>query len=255
MSESMGGVPGRVAFDNATEVGRRFGAVIHAGSLPRPFCAHHGLGHTLANTPAREAGGGASRPRRATPGGAPSSPCRPFPTRRATTPASWAGASRRHGAEPTGGSGQGGSRPSRGTGALPEPPPRASRRVGWEVGRCDERGVPTPGGTHRHSAGPAFARREASVALGATVVGPGTGEAIATHGRQRRDVPTGPSGPVPQLRPLAPRPGGREDGIAREGLPKGPASSTDGADGASGATPGPCATRAPSSAGRRRSRP
>lgn len=49
VSESMGGVPGRVAFDNATEVGRRFGAVIHAGSLPRPFCAHHGLGHTLAN--------------------------------------------------------------------------------------------------------------------------------------------------------------------------------------------------------------
>lgn len=80
--------------------------------------------------------------------------------------------------------------------------------------------------------------------------------AIATHGRQRRDVPTGPSGPVPQLRSLVPRPGGREDGIAREGLPKGPASSsTDGADGASGATPGPCATRAPSSAGRRRSRP
>ena len=46
---SMGGVPPEAVFDNATEVGRRFGTVIRTSELLRLFSNHYGFGYSLTN--------------------------------------------------------------------------------------------------------------------------------------------------------------------------------------------------------------
>jgi transposase len=47
--EFVGGVPPRAVFDNATEVGRRFGSEIRVSELFRRFAAHYGLDYSFTN--------------------------------------------------------------------------------------------------------------------------------------------------------------------------------------------------------------
>ena len=49
MFEFVGGVPPRAVFDNATEVGRRFGSEIRVSELFRRFAAHYGLDYSFTN--------------------------------------------------------------------------------------------------------------------------------------------------------------------------------------------------------------
>jgi transposase len=47
--ESVGGVPVRAVFDDAAEVGRRFGAEIRVSKMFELFASHCGLDHSFAN--------------------------------------------------------------------------------------------------------------------------------------------------------------------------------------------------------------
>lgn len=49
VSGSVGGVPRRAVFDNATEVGRRIGSEARVSELFRRFAAHYGLDYTFTN--------------------------------------------------------------------------------------------------------------------------------------------------------------------------------------------------------------
>ena len=91
----------------------------------------------------------------------------------------------------------------------------------WETRRCNKQGTITVGGAHRYSAGPAYARREVAVALGAfdvTVCDCETGEVVATYEREWGEAPTDSSDPTPQLRLLCMRPAGWGDSSVRASL-------------------------------------
>lgn len=107
-------------------------------------------------------------------------------------------------------------------GALSPLPGAAFSCVRWETRRCSKQGVFTIGGVHRYSAGPAAARREVAVALGAfdvTVCDCGTGEVIATYEREWGEAPTDSSDPTLQLKLLCMRPAGWRDSSVRSSLP------------------------------------
>ena len=107
--------------------------------------------------------------------------------------------------------------------ALSPLPPAAFSCVRWETRRCSKQGTFTLGGVHRYSAGPAYARCEVAVALGAfdvTVCDISTGEAIATYERQWGGAPTDSSDPTLQLRLLCMRPAGWRDSSVRASLPE-----------------------------------
>lgn len=77
-------------------------------------------------------------------------------------------------------------------------------------------------GGHRYSAGPAYARREVAVALGAfdvTVLDCETGEVVAAYEREWGEAPTDSSDPTLQLRLLCMRPAGWRDSSVRASLP------------------------------------
>ena len=102
---------------------------------------------------------------------------------------------------------------------LPEAPFSCVR---WETRRCSKQGTFTLGGVHRYSAGPAYARREVAVALGAfdvTVCDCGTGEVVAAYDREWGEAPTDSSDPTLQLRLLCMRPAGWRDSSVRASLP------------------------------------
>lgn len=108
-------------------------------------------------------------------------------------------------------------------GALSPLPPAAFSCVRWETRRCSKQGVFTIGGVHRYSAGPAYARREVAVALGAfdvTVCDRETGEVVATYEREWGEAPTDSSDPTLQLRLLCMRPAGWRDSSVRASLPE-----------------------------------
>lgn len=95
--------------------------------------------------------------------------------------------------------------------ALSPLPPAALSCARRETRRCSKRGAVAVGGVHRHPAGPACARREAAVALGAsdaTVLGCETGEVVAAHGRERGEAPADGSDPTLQPRLPCMRPAG-----------------------------------------------
>ena len=75
---------------------------------------------------------------------------------------------------------------------------------------------------HRYSAGPAYARREVAVALGAfdvAVCDCETGEVVAAYEREWGEAPTDSSDPTLQLRLLCLRPAGWRDSSVRASLP------------------------------------
>ncbi|MDD7365093.1 MAG: hypothetical protein PUG35_06350 [Olsenella sp.] len=75
---------------------------------------------------------------------------------------------------------------------------------------------------HRYSAGPAYARREVAVALGAfdvTVCDRETGEVVATYEREWGEAPTDSSDPTLQPGLLCMRPAGWRDPGVRASLP------------------------------------
>jgi transposase len=220
--EFVGGVPRRAVFDNATEVGRRVGPEVRLSELFRRFSAHYGLDYTFTNPYSGNEKGnvenkvGCHRRNLFVP--VPSfHDVRAFNGRllgdcldlsagkrhyRLGTPELELFGEDRAALSP-----------------LPEAPFSCVR---WETRRCSKQGTFTLGGVHRYSAGPAYARREVAVALGAfdvTVCDCGTGEVVAAYDREWGEAPTDSSDPTLQLRLLCMRPAGWRDSSVRASLP------------------------------------
>jgi len=220
--EFVGGVPRRAVFDNATEVGRRVGGEVRTSGLFRLFAAHYGLDYTFTNPYSGNEKGNVENKvgfhRRNLFVPVPSfSDVGSFNGRllrdcldlsegrrhyRLGTPESELFEEDRE--------------------ALSPLPPARFSCVRWETRRCSKQGVFTVGGVHRYSAGPAYARREVAVALGAfdvTVCDASTGEVVATYEREWGEAPTDSSDPTLQLRLLCARPAGWRDSSVRASLP------------------------------------
>lgn len=219
--EFVGGVPPRIVFDNATEVGRRVCGEVRTSQLFRLFAAHYGLEYTFTNPYSGnekgnvEAKVGHHRRNLFVP--VPQfHDVRAFnrrlladcldmsdkPHYRLGTPEVELFEEDRS--------------------ALLMLPGTRFGCVAWKVRRCNKQGTFTIGGVHRYSAGPAFAGREVNVALGAfdvTVVDQETGEVVATYEREWGDAPTDSADPVLQLKLLCLRPVGWRDSIVRKSLP------------------------------------
>lgn len=106
--------------------------------------------------------------------------------------------------------------------ALSPLPPAAFSCARRETGRRSKQGTITVGGPHRYSAGPAYARREVAVALGAfdvAVCDRETGEVVAAYEREWGEAPTDSPGPTPRLRLLCMRPAGWRDSSVRASPP------------------------------------
>ena len=220
--EFVGGVPRRAVLDNATEVGGRVGGEVRTSELFRRFAAHYGLDHAFANPCSGNEKGNVEnkvgRHRRNLFVPVPSfHGARAF-NRRLLEDRLDLSEGRRHyrlgtpGPELFGGDRE----------ALSPLPPAAFSCARWETGRCDKQGTATVGGSRRCSAGPACARREVAVALGAfdvAVCDCETGEVVAAHGREWGEAPADSSGPAPRLRLLCMGPAGRGDSSVRASLP------------------------------------
>lgn len=220
--EFVGGVPRRVVFDNATEVGRRFGAVIRTSSMFRLFAAHYGLDYAFTNPYSGnekgnvEAKVGYTRRNMFVPVPA-FSDVRGFNSRlmRDCLAASDGKPHWRLG-EPELGLFEDDRA------ELSPLPPQGFSCVRWETRKCGKQGAFTVGGVHRYLAGPAYARKEVAVAVGAfdvTAVDEDTGEEIVSYEREWGDAPTSSSDPTLQLRLLCLRPGGWRDSSVRRALP------------------------------------
>lgn len=217
-----GGVPRRAVFDNATECGRKVCGKIVTSELFRLFAAHYGFEYTFTNPYSGNEKGsvenmvGAHRRNLFVPVPA-FSDVEAFNERllddcldlsdkrhyRVGTPQLELFEEDR--AEML---------------ALPA---KAFSCVSWKVVRCDKQGTFVLGGKHRYNAGPAFARKDANVALGAfsvTVFDPQTGEEVVSYEREWGEAPTDSSHPVLQLRLLCARPGGWRDSVVRDSLPR-----------------------------------
>lgn len=229
--EFVGGVPRRAAFDNATEVGRRIGSGARVSEPFRGFAAHYGLDHALAN-PHSGSERGSVENKVGTHG---RSLLVPVPT------FSDVGAFNGRLLEPRVAPGEGKTRYRLGRpesellggdrDALSPLPDTAFSCVRWEARKRGRQGTLAIGGARRHSAGPAHARREVAVALGAflvTVCDCETGEVVATYEREWGEAPTDSSDPLPRPRLLCMRPNGRRDSSVRPSLPDGLVSFLDG---------------------------
>lgn len=227
----VGGVPLRAVFDNATEVGRRVGGEVSTSDMFRRFAAHYGLDYSFTNPRSGNEKGnvenmvGTHRRNMFVP--MPHfNDVRAFnrrllegclalsdkPHYRAGTPQLELFAEDRA--------------------ALSPLPPSPFACVRWErrARRCSKQGEVTLGGIHRYCAGPAMARSEVFVGLGAfevTLVDASTGEVVATYEREWGDAPTSSSDPSLQLRLLCQRPGGWADSVVRQALPEGVVSYLD----------------------------
>lgn len=221
--ESMGGVPRRAVLDNATEVGRRVGETVRVSGPFRRFAAHYGLDHALANPYSGNERGNVEN-KVGCHGRDPSVPVPSFhdvassDERLPRDCLDLSGGKRHHGLGTPGPGlfGEDGE-------ALSPLPPAAFSCAGWETRKCGKQGTFALGGVHRYSAGPAYARCEVAVALGAfdvTVCDVSTGEAIATHGRQWGGAPTDSSDPTPRPGLPCMRPAGWRDSSVRASLPE-----------------------------------
>lgn len=221
--EFAGGVPRRAVFDNATEVGRRVGGEVRTSELFRLFAAHYGLDYTFTNPRSGNEKGNVENKvgfhRRNLFVPVPSFHDVAAFNRRLLGDCLNLSEGKRHYRLGTPESELFGED----RGALSPLPPAAFSCVRWETRRCSKQGVFTIGGVHRYSAGPAYARREVAVALGAfdvTVCDRETGEVVATYEREWGEAPTDSSDPTLQLRLLCMRPAGWRDSSVRASLPE-----------------------------------
>ena len=219
--EFLGGVPLRAVFDNATEVGRRVGTEVRTSALFRRFAAHYGLDHSFTNPYSGNEKGSVEN--------------KVGTVRRnlfVPVPSLWdvraynarllesclaRSEGRRHYRK----GGEESTLFEDDRAALSPLPPAPFACVTWLTRRCDRQGSFRAGGEHRYSAGPAYARREVAVAMGAfdvTVVGEG-GEVVAEYEREWGAAPTDSADPLLQLKLLCNRPGGRRDSVVRKALP------------------------------------
>lgn len=220
--EFVGGVPRRAVFDNATEVGRRVGGEVRTSELFRRFAAHYGLDYTFTNPYSGNEKGnvenkvGCHRRNLFVP--VPSfHDVRAF-NRRLLEDCLDLSEGKRHYRLGTPESELFGEDRE----ALSPLPPAAFSCVRWETRRCNKQGTITVGGVHRYSAGPAYARREVAVALGAfdvAVCDCETGEVVAAYEREWGEAPTDSSDPTLQLRLLCMRPAGWRGSSVRASLP------------------------------------
>lgn len=221
--EFAGGVPLRAVFDNATEVGRRIGAVVTTSGLFRRFAAHYGLDYSFTNPYSGNEKGsvenkvGAIRRNLFVP--VPSFfDVRGYNERllEACLEASRGKDHYRKGEPELALFGDDRA-------ALSPLPSAPFACVTWLTRKCDKQGSFKAGGEHRYSAGPGMASREVAVAMGAfdvTVVGD-EGEVVATYEREWGDAPTDSADPLLQLKLLCNRPGGWRDSVVRRSLPDG----------------------------------
>ena len=220
--EFVGGVPRRAVFDNATEVGRRIGSGARVSELFRRFAAHYGLDHALAN-PYSGSERGSVENKVGTHGRNLFVPVPTFSDVEAFNGRLL---------ESCMAPGEGKTRYRLGRpeselfgedrDALSPLPAAAFSCVRWEARKRGRQGTFTIGGARRHSAGPAHARREVAVALGAflvTVCDCETGEVVATYEREWGEAPTDSSDPLLRPRLLCMRPNGWRDSLVRLSLP------------------------------------
>jgi hypothetical protein len=234
--ESVGGVPVRAVFDDAAEVGRRFGAEIRVSKVFKPFASHCGLDHSFANPRSGNEKGNCENMvgahRRAL--------FVPVPSLHDVVKLnerllkdSLDLSDKRHyrlGAPQL-------ELSEGGRGALPPLPAAPFSCVRWEARarRANKQGEVVLGGIHRYNVGPAMAGREVTVGLGAfgvAFVDAMTGEALAAYERGWGPVPTSSADPTPQLKLLRMRPGGWRDSVVRDPLPGEPVAFLDAEDAA-----------------------
>ena len=221
--EFVGGVPERAVFDNATEVGRRFGAEIRVSRMFRLFAAHYGLDYSFTNPYSGNEKGNVENMvgthRRALFVPVPSfHDVRGFNGRLLRDSLDLS--DKRHyrlGVPQL-------ELFEADRAALLPLPAAPFACVRWEprTRRANKQGDVVLGGIHRYNAGPAAAGREVAVGLGAfdvTLVDAATGEVLATYEREWGPVPTSSADPTLQLKLLCMRPGGWRDSVVRDALP------------------------------------
>lgn len=218
----VGGVPGRIVFDNATEIGRRVGDAVRTSELFALFAAHFGFDYSFTNPYSGNEKGcvenkvGATRRSLFVP--VPSvSDIEAFNARllerclaMSEGKPHW-----RKGADES-------ALFADDLAALSPLPDAPFSCVRWVERKADKQGTVTVGGPHRYSAGPALAGRMLPVALRAfrvDIVDPSTGEVAASYEREWGDEPTDSADPALQLRLLCQRPGGWRDSRVRAALP------------------------------------
>ena len=219
----VGGVPSRIVFDNATEVGRKIAGIIRTSEMFRLFAAHFGFEYTFTN---------------------------PYSGHEKGSVEAKVGYHRRHLFVPVPAFhdveafnrrlledcldlSEGKTHYRHGTpelelfeedkAAFLALPPARFSCAKWEARKCNKQGTVTLGGIHRYSAGPAYANRSINVALEAfrvTLVDQETGEAIASYEREWGEAPTDSADPTLQLKLLCLRPTGWRDSVVRKSLPR-----------------------------------
>ena len=221
--EFVGGVPVRAVFDNATEVGRRFGAEVRVSKMFKLFASHYGLDYSFTNPYSGNEKGNCENMvgthRRALFVPVPSfHDVRRFNERLLRDSLDLS--DKRHyrlgvpQLELFGGD----------RAALLPLPAAPFGCVRWEARtrRANKQGEVVLGGIHRYNVGPAMTGREVTVGLGAfdvTFVDAVTGEVLATYEREWGSVPTSSADPTLQLKLLCMRPGGWRDSVVRGSLP------------------------------------
>lgn len=164
----VGGVPRRAVLDNATEVGGRVGGEVRTSGLFRRFAAHYGLGHAFTNPCSGNEKGSAEnkvgRHGRNLFVPVPSFHDARALSRRLPEDCLDLSEGKRRYRLGTPGSELFGEDRRRSRRRCRR---RRSRARGGRPGGRYEQGAVTVGGVRRRSAGPAYARREVAVALGA----------------------------------------------------------------------------------------
>ena len=218
-----GGVPPRLVFDNATEVGRRVGPSVRTSELFGLFAAHYGFDYSFTSPYSGNEKGNVENKVGAT-------------RRNLFVPVPSVHDVRSFNERLLGRCLEMSDKPHWRLGtreldlfeedraALSPLPAAPFSCVRWVTRRADKQGTVTVGGPHRYSAGPSLAGREVAVALGAfdvRLVDPSTGEVAAAYEREWGDEPTDSADPALQLRLLCLRPGGWRDSRVRASLPAG----------------------------------
>jgi transposase len=218
--EHVGGVPGRIVFDNATGVGRRACGSVRTTELFGAFAAHYGFAHSFCNPNAGHEKGNVE--------GKVGSVRRNLlvPPPQVTGLDAYNGrllgrcaalSDKPHWLK--------GAREldlfAEDRLALAGLPERPFNVVRYERHRADKYGKVRLDGRHLYSAAPELAGRELIAALGATTVEiyDAGGTPVCSHERAYGDAPTDSTRPANQLALLCTRPGGWRNSRVREQLP------------------------------------